>query len=98
MASVPKACPECGSPVSDKRATALFCSNPCRQAFNRRRRDRGAELYDFVMAGDDATVKSLRAAYKNADASARGGRRSWQDRDTALLNIPAAYGTDGDKR
>jgi len=94
----PRTCPECGHSVSDKRVTALFCSDHCRQAFNRRRRDRGAELYDFVMAGDDAIVKNLRAAYKTADENLREGRRSWQERDAAVLNIPAAFGKEGDKR
>lgn len=98
MALIGKACRECGKGFSGKRPSALFCGGPCRQAFNRRRRDRGAELYDFVMVKDTDTIKGLVDAYKTADKALREGRPSWQPTRVAIMNIPAAYGSIGDKR
>jgi len=91
-------CAECGHPFETTRREARFCSNECRQDFNRRRRDRGAELYDFYMAGELDTCKRLADAYRAGDQAKRAGRPSWQPQSLAIFGIPAAYGRDGDKR
>lgn len=91
-------CAECGHQFRTQRREARFCSDSCRLDFNRRRRDRGAELYDFYMDGDHDTAKRLAAAYKDADKAKRAGRPSWQSRSQAIFNVPAAFGKDGDKR
>lgn len=46
----PHECQECGSPIGERRKGQMFCSSPCRQAFNNRRMQRGAELYDLFRA------------------------------------------------
>lgn len=43
-------CPECGITHTPKRADALFCKSAHRGAFNNRRAQRGALLYDAFMA------------------------------------------------
>lgn len=91
-------CAECGQSFESERREARFCSSDCRLAFNRRRRDRGAELYDFVMAKDTKIVSALTEAYRTADAEIRAGRPSWQNRELALFKIPSAFGHLGDKR
>jgi hypothetical protein len=78
------ACRECGQ---EHRAKGLFCCTPCRTVWNNRRKQRGAELYDFFMEirhnRAAATEKGLwqkmcRLAtdYKTEDERTRGGRRS----------------------
>lgn len=91
-------CRECGNQFQGKHHAALFCSGPCRREFNRRRRDRGAEIYDFLMSGDDDMVKRLKDAYLASDKVKRNGRKSWQVAGVAEMRIPLAYGQDGDKR
>lgn len=98
MPMIGQRCRECGVLIQGKRVVALFCSGPHRQAFNRRRRDRGAELYDFVMGGDAATVARLKAAYVQADHVLRSGRKSHQPPAEAKGGIPAAFGDQGDGR
>lgn len=93
-----KYCVECGSPVTAKHPKAKHCSQACRHAFTRRRRDRGAELYDFVMQDKYDIVKRLAIAYHTADISLRGGRPSFIDFKEAALSIPMAYSKLGDKR
>lgn len=91
-------CRECGTPFIPSRRPALHCSETCRTAFNRRRRERGAELYDFVMAGQTAVVEMLLGAYKTADMATRDGRPSFQPTQQAILAIPATFGLRGDNR
>lgn len=92
-------CKECGEAFETQRNQALFCSDTCRLKFNRRRRDRGAELYDFIMVhGNAATVKRLVEAYRTSDKVLRAGRPSWQDTQMAIVNLPAVFGNSGDKR
>jgi predicted nucleic acid-binding Zn ribbon protein len=94
-------CRECGKEFVARQRTAQFCSDPCRAAFNRRRRDRGAELYDFVMSPGKATepiVRNLIDAYRAADAALRGGRPSYQPPEAAQMALPAAFGAHGDGR
>lgn len=110
-----KCCKECGidlARLSNKPVPAakLFCSPGCRMAFNNRRRDRGAELYDLFMelrfnrtAAAEANVWTLlcdrASAYRDADKAKREGRRSWQDLREALDAIPPyRSATAGDNR
>lgn len=95
-----RACQECGKSITNSvRGTRIFCDEPCRQSFNKRRRERGAELYDAFMsgAGSDVTDK-LFDAYMLADTVKRQGRRSWQPWRQASLKIPLVYGSEGDGR
>lgn len=97
-----RSCRECGVGYEAKKAASLFCSSPCRMAFNNRRRDRGAELYDLFMAtrfdrkdaGEArawALMCSLASAYRDADKATRGGRDSWRDLDEAVAAIPNGF-------
>src|SRR5688572_17639911 len=104
----PRPCQECGKSFTPKTPTRLFCDTPCRNAFNARRRDRGAELYDVLMvqkfepnkwdANQIPPVDKLLLAYKAADDARRGGRRSWQNAWDVSTKLPMAYSTEGDKR
>lgn len=97
-------CLECGATFEPRQNSALFCSNVCRTHFHHRRRARGAELYDFIMAQTvrgaeyHGVIVRLVEAYRAADNSRRAGRQSWQPTQYALMNIPAAYGQSGDRR
>jgi hypothetical protein len=92
-----KQCRECGKPT---RRGATFCSGPiCRTEWHKRRRARGAELYDILMAwrferesGNDdmALLARLASAYRQSDVNLRKGRKSW-DRDEAVARLPLAY-------
>lgn len=94
-----KQCQECGKPVNRAKTNARFCGTPCRLAFTRRRRDRGAELYDFVMSGSsEPVVHKLTEAYRLADKVLRDGRPSYQPAEVAVLNLPLSFGNQGDKR
>lgn len=91
-------CLECAAPFTSTRPATQFCGPACRGKFNRRRRDRGAQLYDFVMVNDAATVAKLTDAYRIADLALREGRRSWQSTQEARFALPAVFGPTGDKR
>lgn len=101
-----RTCRECGNVFKARQHSAMFCGTPCRMAFNKRRRERGAELYDVYMAAFDARFNKdardmlvkLHAAYLAGDKHARAGRPSWQDWRYAQMAIPQAYSTEGDKR
>jgi hypothetical protein len=73
-------------------------------AFHNRRRDRGAELYDLVMAmrfdrehakdeGLWSHICALASAYNTADKHKRPGRKSY-DKD-AHLRLPLTYDAIG---
>ena len=94
MTDVVHPCAECGAPT----AKPKHCSTPCRIAWTRRRRERGAELYDFAMGGDWMTVQKLLKAYQDADHVLRDGRASYQRPEVARVNLPIAYGPQGDRR
>jgi hypothetical protein len=103
MSNEGKVCRECGGAMKNgkgkpMKALALFCSGECRQAFNRRRRDRGAELYDFVMQAENSQVEKLKGAYQSADKVKRAGRPSWQPLTAAAVALPVVFGADGDGR
>lgn len=96
-----KACRECGREFQAKTLSAAFCEPAHRAAFNRRRRDRGAELYDFVMAAYPTThpmVKVLAEAYRAADLDKRAGRNSYQREVDARAALPVVFTVKGDGR
>jgi predicted nucleic acid-binding Zn ribbon protein len=94
-------CAECGKPITPSPKSSKqrkHCTPECRLAFTRRRRDRGAELYDFVMQNDQGTIAKLVHAYLQADLTKRAGRPSYLPVAVAVLALPLNYGTEGDKR
>lgn len=101
MSIRPRVCRECGKAFEGRSMSALFCSATCRGLFNKRRRDRGAELYDFVMVAYPTThplVWRLVEQYLSADKVLRAGRPSYQSEITARSALPAVYGECGDGR
>jgi hypothetical protein len=106
-----KTCTECGCEFTTPKADAGFCAPSCRMAWHNRRRDRGAELYDIIMAqrfdrqgakgglGEKqmrAIVDRLVMQYNIADKELRGGRLSFDP--TAWERIPLAFDSAGDNR
>lgn len=107
MAQFKKECRDCGDEFIARQHSALFCDDECRGRFNRRRRDRGAILYDAMMAAHfdkaderpDRTVPvRLLDAFRTSDQKLRSGRASWQPWQYAQMRLPMAYGTEGDKK
>lgn len=101
-------CKECGNSLASVKVGATFCCTECRKAFNNRRAQRGAELYDLFMAmrydrseaskANTWTVMcNLARAYRDADKFARNGRKSW-DLKEAHARLPIHYSEEGDKR
>ena len=98
-------CRECGAET----AGGTFCTGPtCRSAWHNRRKARGAEVYDVLMAmrferdkakaeGLFTTLCTLASVYRDGDNHEREGRPSW-DVDAALARMPLAYGHRGDGR
>lgn len=96
-------CRECGG-----RCARLFCSMDCRRVWHNRRKSRGADMYDLVMAlryeRDTAKADSawtvlcnVARAAREADVAARGGRQSWNLQE-CLARLPAAFSDEGDGR
>lgn len=109
-------CLECGNALtvpgqnSKPSPAKKFCQPACRMAFNNRRRDRGAELYDLFMGlrfNRDEAAKmgiwsqmcTLASAYRDADNHKRAGRPSFQSLKDAIDALPIARSsTAGDNR
>lgn len=81
-------CQECGSPFAARTLEDAFCSSHCRVTFNNRRKSRGAELYDLVMAWRyerslASTLKlftkiaQMARSFREEDKEEREGRHSW---------------------
>lgn len=90
-------CAECGQ---DTTAKGRFCSVPCKDAFNNRRKARGAELYDFFMdlrfsrdvaksTGLWQKACRLAANWREEDERERAGRRSWRRTEDYLFDRAA---------
>ncbi len=87
-------CAECGEAFQSARADKEFCCAPCRQAFNNRRMQRGAELYDLfrIMRRERGIAKEqgvwaemcrLERQWNDEDH----GRKTWQSAKKALANL-----------
>lgn len=83
-------CRECGSALTGTHKRKTFCSTECRRAFNNRRQQRGAQMYDFFMDlrynRDEAkrdkiwgVMCRVAETYRDEDIARRGGRESWMD-------------------
>lgn len=103
-------CRECGKSLAGLglKPSATFCTVEHRKAFNNRRMQRGAELYDIFMAlryeREFATehnlftvLSSVARAYRDSDKVLRDGRKSWNAKET-VERLPMAFGKEGDKR
>jgi hypothetical protein len=99
MTKITNPCRECGKDAGKAPAgrSKFFCSTPCRQAWNNRRRDRGAELYDLFMAmrydrdaakDADAWTKMCRMAQLFHEEDQRAGRRSYRKIAEVLQDRP----------
>lgn len=91
-------CLECAAPMSAARQGQIFCSTPCRHAFNNRRLQRGAELYDLFRAlrRERGTAKEmnlwtqmcrLELKWQQEDEAQRPGRRSYMPPCKAVENL-----------
>ena len=89
-------CTECGGVISDRRKGQQFCKPACRQTFNNRRMQRGAELYDLFRAlrrerADAKTLNlwtqlcRLELKWQTEDETARPGRRSYMPPAKAIM-------------
>lgn len=94
------ACLECGEPMAGK---GDFCTRRCRYAFNNRRKQRGAELYDLYMAhrfdraraqelGVFQAINRLASNYRQEDMATRDGRKSWRAPRAVLEERPYLKG------
>jgi hypothetical protein len=93
-----RSCAECAEKFGSNRRDAEFCGDKCRKVYNNRRAQRGAELYDIVMAwrfGDGEgrineardLLCSLVSGYNEQDKMKRPGRRSYMKYKTAKNNL-----------
>lgn len=84
-----KPCLECGEVFAPHRPDETFCTPKCRKDWGNRRMQRGAQLYDLMMAQryerSDATeagtwtmLTRMTQQFKAEDEAARAGRRSWR--------------------
>jgi hypothetical protein len=82
----PRVCCECGSSFQPQRRTAEFCGDKCRFAFDRRRKSRGADLYDLVLLneiqrndrdGVRSLISRLVQQWREEDRAERDGRPSY---------------------
>jgi len=92
------ACLECGVPFAATRGRE-FCAPGCRQLWNNRRMQRGAELYDLYMAHrfDRANAQALHAMtamnrmtanFRAEDRAQRAGRQSWRSPRAVIEERP----------
>ncbi len=90
-----KVCDECGEPHKSK---GRFCGTPCRQAFNNRRLQRGAQVYDLVyaMRYDRDSAKTLGVwaelcrvveQWNQEDKAEHGGRKTYIPPKVAIANL-----------
>lgn len=94
-ASSGRDCMECGGSCAPAKQPRDFCSATCRQTFNNRRMQRGAEIYDLLMAiryqRDRATdmklwrwLNRLAKKFRDQDNAERQGRKSWRAPELVL--------------
>lgn len=93
-----KHCLECASAIEGRRIGKEFCSSQCRLAFNNRRMQRGAEIYDLFRAlrrergvakelGLWSEICRLERQWQDEDEAARPGRRSYMPPRKAITNL-----------
>jgi hypothetical protein len=81
-----KPCAECGN---GHPAKGDFCATACKDAFNNRRKARGAEMYDLYMAhrferplatslGVFQAINRLASNWRSEDHELRASRKSWR--------------------
>lgn len=98
MTKPPCVCLECGNAIHAPRSGKEFCCSPCRMAFNNRRRDRGADMYDLFRAlrrerdkakalGLWTELCRLELKWQEEDEARRPGRRSYVPPRRALDNL-----------
>ena len=91
-------CLECGNPLAAARRPKLFCAAPCRQTFNNRRMQRGADMYDLFRALRRERSKSgelniwtlmcqLEKRWNDEDAAQRPDRKSYIPPKRAIANL-----------
>lgn len=93
-------CQECGTPFEGKRREAVFCSDDCRRAWNNRRQQRGAQLYDLFMCNryERARGSKLKLFVLMCRLAARwyaedGGRKTWGDPQDFIERNPGLRAT-----
>lgn len=94
-------CLECGEPFVNGGVGPVkeFCCQHCRQRWNNRRLQRGAELYDLYMAhrfdrrvakclGVFQAINRLASDFRREDGQRRAMRRSWRQPASVLAERP----------
>jgi hypothetical protein len=87
--SLERRCRDCGTVFATSKSDRGFCSPTCRATFHNRRKQRGAELYDLLMAlrfdraraqedGAWSFLSRMASAFKAEDDRDRGGLKSWE--------------------
>ncbi len=93
------ACLECGCDLAPGPQEREFCCAGHRSAWNNRRLQRGAALYDLYMAhrferpvaqaaGVFQAINRLASDFRAEDREVRAGRRSWRRLDAVLGERP----------
>ena len=93
------ACLECGCDLAPGPQDREFCCAGHRSAWNNRRLQRGAALYDLYMAhrfqradaqaaGVFQAINRLASDFRAEDRAEREGRRSWRRHDVVLGDRP----------
>lgn len=91
------ACPECGAGVTPTGPRQLFCSQPCRRAWNYRTAVRGQQLLPYALASRQTREGTrggaeARDAGRYAASEARDLMQRWRDEDAAAGRMaPAAF-------
>jgi hypothetical protein len=91
-----RVCAECGDAFESLKTFGGFCCPAHRAQFNARRAQRGAELYDLIMAwryernlaGLWQLVCKMAATFRDEDFRDRAGRRSWRNPRTVVAERP----------
>lgn len=92
-------CNECGEVYQPRRCDELFCSTPCRKAFDNRAMVRGRDLYHLFMTmryergaakllGVWAIVCRMAMEWRQEDERQRAGRKSWIAPKKAIDKLP----------
>ena len=90
-------CLDCGEGFHRAGDHGTFCSAKCRGAWNNRRLQRGAEIYDLLMTlryerrsakGIFTALCRAAAAFRAADHAERAGRASWSNAREILARKP----------